>query len=369
MFNVPFCTYGGELDAQLVASTKMIDRGKELGVYAKLLVGPGMGHRFHPDSYKEFMAFHTARSKAGRPRFPGRKQIRFVTWTLKYNKCEWLTIEEMVEPYKETLAEGGVDDAGVLSLTTQNISALKIARDVADSVELDGATLPLRSAAGDLLPDVYFEKVDNSWELLSYENSISFADNPLVHKRHNLQGPIDDAFMESFVCVRGTGAAWANESQARAAATLNLFEKEFDKWLRGRVRIINDNQLTDEHIADSNLILFGDPGSNAVMSRVIDKLPVRWAKDSFEVNGQTYDTKTHTLSMIYPNPLNRRRYVVINSGHTMHEKDFRASNSWLFPKQGDIAVQKYPAGANDPTGATTVWAEMFDSNWKLPVQN
>lgn len=369
MFNVPFCTYGGELDAQLVASTKMIDRGKELGVYAKLLVGPGMGHRFHPNSYKEFMAFHTARSKAGRPRFPGRKQIRFVTWTLKYNKCEWLTIEEMVEPYKETLAEGGVDDAGVLSLTTQNISALKIARDVADSVELDGATLPLRSAAGDLLPDVYFEKVDNSWELLSYENSISFADNPLVHKRHNLQGPIDDAFMESFVCVRGTGDAWANESQARAAATLNLFEKEFDKWLRGRVRIINDNQLTDEHIADSNLILFGDPGSNAVMSRVIDKLPVRWAKDSFEVNGQTYDTKTHTLSMIYPNPLNRRRYVVINSGHTMHEKDFRASNSWLFPKQGDIAVQKYPAGANDPTGATTVWAEMFDSNWKLPVQN
>ena len=104
------------------------------------------------------------------------------------------------------------------------------------------------------------------------------------------------------------------------------------------------------------------------MARVIDKLPVRWTKDSFEVNGKAYDSATHTLSLIYPNPLNPRRYVVINSGHTMHEKDFRASNSWLFPKLGDIAVQKFPDGVNDPTKATTVWAEMFDSNWKLPVR-
>jgi dienelactone hydrolase len=368
MFNVPFCTYGGELDAQLVASTKMIDRGKERGVDAKLIVGPGMGHKFHPDSYKEFMAFHTNRSKAGRPRYPGRKQIRFVTWTLKYNQCEWLTIVEMIQPYEETLAEGGVDDDGVLRLTTKNIAVLKIARDVANRIEIDGANLPLRSAAEDLLPDVYFERVGDDWEQLEYDDSVSVGNNPGVNKRHNLQGPIDDAFMESFVCVRGSGQAWSSETQARSDATLQLFEKEFDKWLRGRVPVIKDDQLTDEHIANSNLILFGDPGSNAVMARVLDRLPVRWTKDGFEVNGQAYDSKKHTLSMIYPNPLNRRRYVVINSGHTMHEKDFRASNSWLFPKLGDIAVQKFPDGVNDPTKATTVWAEMFDSNWKLPVR-
>ena len=368
MFNVPFCTYGGELDAQLVASSKMIERGKELGVDAKLLIGPGMGHKFHPDSYKEFMAFHVARSAEGRPRFPGRKQIRFVTWTLKYNKCEWLTIEEMINPYEETVAEGGVDDGGVLRLTTKNIAALRIARDLADNVELDGITLPLRSAAEELLPDVYFEKTDNGWAVLSYEDSVSFADNPGIHKRQNLHGPIDDAFMEPFVCVRGTGEAWSAATQTRAEATLQLFEKEFDKWLRGRVPVITDEQITEDHVANSNLVLFGDPGSNAVMAKLIDKLPVRWTKAGFEVNGQSYDSKTHQLSMIYPNPLNPRRYVVINSGHTMHEKDFRASNSWLFPKLGDIAVQKFPEGVTDPTKATTVWADMFDSKWQLPVR-
>ncbi len=368
MFNVPFCTYGGELDAQLVASTKMIDRGKELGVDAKLLVGPGMGHKFHPDSYKEFMAFHTARSKAGRPRFAGREQIRFVTWTLKYNKCEWLTIEEMIQPYEETLAEGGIDDDGVLRLTTKNIAALKIARDVADNVELDGTRLELRSAADGLLPDVYYERSGDSWSQLSYDDSIAFDRNPGLHKRHDLQGPIDDAFMDSFVCVRGTGEAWSNETQARSDAALELFEKEFDKWLRGRVPVISDDELTDEHIADSNLILFGDPGSNAIMARVIEKLPVSWTKHGFEVNGQSYNAETHQLSLIYPNPLNPRRYVVINSGHTMREKDFRASNSWLFPKLGDVAVQKFANGVKDPTKGETVWAEMFDSNWQLPAK-
>jgi predicted esterase len=368
MFNVPFCTYGGELDAQLAASTRMIERGKELGVESKLLIGPGMGHKFHPDSYKEFMEFHTARSKEGRPGFPGRKEIRFVTWTLKYSRCEWLTIEEMITPYEETLAEGGLDDDGVLRLTTKNIAAMKIARDIADRIEIDGKNLQLRSAADGLLPDVYFEQSGDGWSLLDYDDSIAFAENSGLHKRHNLQGPIDDAFMESFVCVRGTGEPWAKETQARADAALDLFRREFDKWLRGRVSVITDARLTDDHIADSNLILFGDPGSNAVMAKVIDRLPIRWTKDSFEINGQSYDSKTHQLSMIYPNPLNPRRYVVINSGHTMHEKDFRASNSWLFPKLGDIAVQKINLKDDGSPEATTVWAELFDSNWQLPVQ-
>lgn len=369
MYNVPFCTYGGELDAQLVASTKMIERGNDLGVEAKLLIGPETGHRFHPDSFAEFMKFHIARSEEGRPRFPGRKQIRFVTWTLKYNRCEWLTIDEMIRPYEETLAEGGVDDDGVLRLNTKNIAAFRIARDVADRIEVDGKSFPLRSAADGLLPDVYFEQSSDGWNQLEYDESVSFAENPELHKRHDLQGPIDDAFMESFLCVRGTGNSWSKEHQANTEAKLDLFSREFDKWLRGRVPIVDDVDLTEDQIADSNLILFGDPGSNSVMARIIDRLPVRWDQDRFEINGQTYEAKDHVLSMIYPNPLNPRRYVVLNSGMTMHEKDFRASNSWLFPKLGDIAVQKVNLNDDGSLAASTVWAEIFDSNWKLPRSN
>ena len=74
-FNVPVCTYGGEIDKQLLASTTMVARAKRLGVPIKLLIGPGTGHRFHPDSFKEFMAFHQDHALKGRRPYPGRTDI------------------------------------------------------------------------------------------------------------------------------------------------------------------------------------------------------------------------------------------------------------------------------------------------------
>lgn len=357
MANVPVCTYGGELDEQLVASTAMVERAKELEVPCKLLIGPGVGHKFHPDTEKEFMAWHLERSEAGRTPYPGAKSIRFITHTLKYNKCEWLTIEELEQHYEPATVEGGVA-SGLLSLKTKNVAAVQIARDIADDVELDGQKFELQSAAENLLPGVYFVKEKGKWEALDYNESIGFARNPNLRKRHNLQGPIDDAFMEPFVCVKPTGKSVTAEHQAWANATLNRFDREFSKWMRGKIQVVDDAQLSEEDIADKNLILFGDPKSNGVMKRIMEKLPVVWKDNAFEVAGKTYDAKTHGVCFIYPNPLNPSRYVVVNSGHTMHDKDFKASNAWLFPKLGDITVVNLK-------DESPVWAGLFDEDWQL----
>src|SRR5262249_49354740 len=138
-FDVPICTYGGEKDEQLIASTEMVARAKELGITIKLLIGPGVGHSFHPDSEKEFMAFHRERQKAGRTLFAGSRAIKFTTRTLKYNTCDWVTVEELIAAYHEAVAEASVDEKdGVLMVTTKNISVLQLARDLAETVEIDG---------------------------------------------------------------------------------------------------------------------------------------------------------------------------------------------------------------------------------------
>jgi len=364
--NVPVCTYGGELDAQLVASTRMVDEAKKLGVDIKLIIGKGAGHRFTPEGFQKFMAFHLAKSKQGRKPFPGRRSIHFVTKTLKYNTCEWLTIEEMIKQYEPTVVKGDIDKQGTLILKTQNVAVLRLARDIAEFVSIDGKRLPLNSAARGLLPGVYYERNSDGWEPLDYDTSKNFIDNPDVRKRHNLQGPIDDAFMQPFVCVRGTGTPWSQANHDWAQWTLERFEREFDKWLRGKIEIVDDADVTEEMIRSKNLILFGDPGSNALLAKVIGKLPVTWTKESIEVNGRKYDPNTHGVSLIYPNPLAPRRYVVVNSGHTMHEKDFRASNSWLFPRLGDIAVQKFETQSTGAYGETVDWAAIFNSGWQLP---
>jgi hypothetical protein len=138
--------------------------------------------------------------------------------------------------------------------------------------------------------------------------------------------------------------------------------------MRGKVPIIKDTELTEELIADKNLILFGDPGSNQVLAKVLAKLPIEWTRDSLKVGGMTWDPKAHGLSMIYPNPLNPRRYVVINSGHTFHAKDFQASNAWLFPRLGDIAVQRFQKRGSGGYDESVEWAALFHSGWLLPPE-
>lgn len=370
-FNVPAIGYGGEKDPQLMAATTMHAKAKELNVAIPLLIGKEMAHQWHPESLKEFMAFHAEHAKQGRPAYPNPARLKFVTYTLKYNTCEWLTIEEQITPYEPTVVEAAVDaDTKTVRILTRNVSLLQVMRDVAESVILDnGSSLPLQQAAGNLLPGVYYEKRPGGWAVLDYQQSHKYAahenagDEP--RKRHNLQGPIDDAFMQPFVCVRPTGQAWSTEQTEWAKWTLDRFEREFDRRLRGRIPVVKDTQVTDELLESKHLILFGDPGSNAMLAKIVDRLPLKWTKETVEVDGHLSKCAEHGVAMIYPNPLNPRKYVVVNSGHTFHEPEFRASNATLYPRLGDIAVIKFTADPDSGYSEIVQFADIFNARWRL----
>src|SRR5205823_651630 len=135
-------------------------------------------------------------------------------------------------------------------------------------------------------------------------------------KSPNLQGPIDDAFMSSFLLVRGTGQPWHEGTQAYADTNMQRFVGEWGKFLRGELPIKADVDVTPEDIATRNLILFGDPSSNSLLAQVMPALPFKWTKESITWEGKDYPSSQHVPVMIYPSPLNPDHYVVINSGHT-----------------------------------------------------
>ena len=66
----------------------------------------------------------------------------------------------------------------------------------------------------------------------------------------------------------------------------------------------------------------------------------RWSRTAITVGAQTFTAADHVPVLIYPNPLNPKRYVVINSGHTFSDADFRGTNAWLYPRLGDYSVLK-----------------------------
>jgi hypothetical protein len=66
--------------------------------------------------------------------------------------------------------------------------------------------------------------------------------------------------------------------------------------------------------------------------------------------------------MIFPNPLNPKRYVVINSGHTFKAADFQGTNALLYPRLGDYAVLKLAPADSLATEVAT--AGLFDDFWR-----
>ena len=184
-------------------------------------------------------------------------------------------------------------------------------------------------------------------------------------KVSGLQGPIDDAFMDNFLCVRGTGEAWHPVIQNYAEDSLKRFQEEWSKYLRGDLPVKDDQDVTEEDIAGRHLILFGDPSSNSLLAQVLDGLPLSWTKEQIKLGDQTFQAAEHIPVLIYPSPLTTNlRYIVLNSGHTFHAPEFRGTNALLYPRLGDYAILRL-AGHQTPVTAEVVRAGLFDDHWQV----
>jgi hypothetical protein len=209
---------------------------------------------------------------------------------------------------------------------------------------------------------------DRSWSCPLVRNGSSWSVGSLpsegLRKRHDLQGPIDDAFMDSFVFVRPTGpsqhtrvASWVKQESERAV-------EHWRRQFRGEARVMDDTSISDAEIASSNLVLWGDPTSNAVLKRIADRLPIAWSDERIKAGDKDYSADDHVLTLIYPNPLNPNRYVVLNSGFTFRDYDY-LNNARQVPKLPDWAVidVRTPPDALHPGKIAD--ADFFSEAWTL----
>jgi pimeloyl-ACP methyl ester carboxylesterase len=332
--NIPVVGYGGDQDPQLQASLNIKEQLGDLFTRALFLVGPNTGHKFHPDSKKESDAFidESLETPRGDPH-----RVRFVTYTSRYHRAYWVSIDALAAQYERAEVDARRNGSKFIVITS-NIAALTLPRG---EVTIDGD----QTQGGSLIREA------GRWKAGQLRG---------LRKTHGLQGPIDDAFLDSFLCVRPTGTPWHAEPNAAAIERLDRFGREFAKWMRGDVRVKDDRSVTEAEIASNNLILFGDPSSNALIRKIAGRLPIRWSKETIAINGSTYDAATHLPVLIFPNPLNPKRYVVLNTGHTFGEREFRGTNALLFPRLGDYGVLHI-----GPSGVETVTAGLFDENWRL----
>ena len=177
-----------------------------------------------------------------------------------------------------------------------------------------------------------YAKVDGKWE------RTAVGRQRRARKRHGLQGPIDDAFMDSFVMVKPTGQA--DEREDRRVG------REGDE-ARGRslAEAVPRRRPGEERHRDHR------GGHHEQQPRPLGRPDEqrgarRRSPTSCRSSGPTTASRsatrpttagTHVPVLIYPNPLNPKKYVVLNSGFTFREYDY-LNNARQVPKLPDYAV-------------------------------
>lgn len=156
-------------------------------------------------------------------------------------------------------------------------------------------------------------------------------------KKHNLQGPIDDAFMSAFIVVKPSGTSKSALFDKWSKSEMNRFIEQWRTQFRGDAIVKMDTDITEADMK-SNLIAFGDARSNRFIAKINAQLPIKFTDtDIILSKGTVYPTKNYGLAMIYPNPLNQEHYVVLNSGFTFRE-DAYLNNSKQIPMLPDWAI-------------------------------
>ena len=362
--NTPFVSYVGEIDTPLVKHIAVKEQLVREGIHfqgelfsgytgvevptIQFLVAPRTPHRTPPEYRKLLDAFDREYTGRGRSS-PDR--IRFVTYTTRYNRAHWVTVDGLARHYDRADVDARrTDNRAQYDITTHNITRL-ILRETerARSISIDGQKLGVRPAA-----QIPLWKSHGEWQ-------VSAASESELRKKHGLQGPIDDAFLRSFLIVRPTGTPWNQAANAQAVRMLEVFDRRYRLTYRGYLPVKDDKDVTESDFAKYNIVLFGDPGSNRWIGKLNGKLPVNWTKENVAFGAHSFPAADSVPVLIYPNPMSPTKYVVVNSGLTADWQDWAGDHPT--PQLGDFAVLKVKESAEEPSVA---FAGVFDESWKLP---
>jgi dienelactone hydrolase len=359
LFNCGLIAYSGEKDPQKQAADIMARAMKAEGLQLRHLIGPGVEHKYEPETKKELAKEFDELMARGKESLPGK--VRLTTFSLRYNQQEWVTVDALEAHWHRARVEAALEGNSIAA-KTENVTGLsfelpenpfkseKIVR-----VKLDGQELDLASNGTTPGWKAQFVRQGRTWKQGTEQK---------LHKIHGLQGPIDDAFMDSFLFVRPTGAALNEQAGKWVEAELTRAASAWRSQFRGIAPVKSDTEITDADIRQHHLVVWGDPQSNRLLARIAKELPVKWSEGEIKIGTKNYSGKQFAPVLVFPNPLNPKKYVVLNSGFTFSEFA-KSTNAQQTPKLPDYALIDMNVPPADRLANGVKDAGFFNDWWEL----
>ena len=383
--NHPILAYHGSEDKQGQSTVIMKRFAEKDHVNIEEFIGPGVGHKYEPETKKKIAEKIDALLKNGREKFP--KAARLVSYSLTISAPREFEVRFFenfpirgvgldysrlgINSFEREWERGDVSytlgNDGKLAFQTHNVRSFFLTELKNATPKVTSITINNEAVKFGLTEAVAYFHENEGWKSAAELPESEFT-NPTQRKTFVLCGPIDHAFMDSFIFVKPTGAPLNSKLGEWTQRELAHATKQWRAIFRGDAPSVDDSKLTDAQIKDSNLVLWGDPSSNAVLKKIADKLPVKWTKDGLEFGGKKYDAATHLPILIFPNPLNPHRYVVLNSGFTFSRACASGTNSLQTPKLPDWAIVDTTVPPDDKFPGKIVDAGFFDEQWRFTTE-
>jgi hypothetical protein len=354
--NLPLLAYVGDQDPAIAQHQLIYAALRKEGAPFKEYLGPNTPHRYEPKTLQSMLE-EMAKCRR-RPDAP----VDFITYTLRFSDCRWVRLEGLERHWERAEVHARLAGGNRVEVTTKNVAALRLTppstsgkEEPAFTVSIDGQTLKGRGSED--TGALTLVKGDGRWRLGQPRG---------LRKAPGLQGPIDDALFGPLVAVAGTGTAWSEPLERWTKQELQRFREGWGEFFRGTLPERTDKTLTRADIREKNLYLFGDPGSNSVLKRILPELPLQWTPEGFTLAGRHFSARDHLPALVFPNPENPDRYVVLECGFTFSRADWQGSNARQYPHLPDYAVLRFdPDHFTDDRTRDTELAGFFDERWRV----
>ena len=328
----------------------------------------------YPHTYRENAGGHTAGYNisdlyeffSNQVNDPGPKQVVLKANELKYASAYWARIDRVEKSGQFAMLEATIGD-GTVEVSASHLLqyTLLLTPDLIGGDQVSISTNGNLSYTGPVGEITVSASLDETGNITGWSNNDSLPRG--LRKTAQIEGPIGHAFTSRFILARGTTL---KSETPRNRIEAEKFASEWNSWMHASISPVTDTSVTQDDIATSNLILFGTADSNSVIAAINDLLPIHIWRDRIVVGASVYEGSQYGLYMVFPNPVNPDRYVVISHGTITgsYDKELEAL-PWYWPDYVVFDVNVAPSITVQPplVYLPDAWVEagFFDQSWRL----
>jgi predicted esterase len=228
--------------------------------------------------------------------------LSFSTWELKYNKSFWLTINDIIQGRKATVMARFDRLNNKLFFTTSNVLSLSINTRQLNLNPKNRLTV----------------FINGSTVFSGFSNNITvnIPNTELKYSPKNTltEGPENNFFANPFMVISGTQGNIHLRKLFDAA--VDIFKQDWQThFFEDTCRLKKDNEISKDDILKYNLLLIGSKETNQFFQKIAPMLPVEISDDKIKIGSHVYKGKNLSFMMIYPNPLNPQKYILVGSSN------------------------------------------------------